>query len=500
MATLDNTYVDFLLEPPQQEEDITSEREESGTRVPVCKKRELEYLSTHGKIFHKIQDLSSTGDHRRYIITMAKPQLKRWYSSRDSSCSTKANIVLIGAGWWSQGWHLPHLHRNEEVTISAIVDSSPHPTSNLDPNLESLTTLATKYNCPIFHSLSELLESPIGKSMDGALVCTPHATHYAIGVELIQEAKRRYEEDEKNYKPLSVLMEKPMTTDVDEAIQLHTLLLERKEADKHKKDENDQRIGGGIGCFLVNHSANFRPQARAAHELIETGKLGDIRHVTAFFASPLSWIFDDPSNTGWNEKRGSMLGNGFAWGQQSHILSWIYHVAGVENLVPSKVFCHMTKSDKTGADVSHAATVICSNGATFSLSGTSLLPGNAHSDPPVAKRIEIKIFGTKGAVIYRGDDRDPSSGKLEWLRGDDEEEMGAVEVQCPDLGFEFEDLDQDGNGPASLQCFIDSCLGLDYYVGADCLTGLRSVQTIEAMYRSHVSGNCESIVDSTEES
>eukprot|EP00985_Skeletonema_marinoi_P006678 scaffold2901_cov99-Skeletonema_marinoi.AAC.7 len=431
---------------------------------------------------------------------MAKPQLKRWYSSRDSSCSTKASIVLIGAGWWSQGWHLPHLHRNEEVTISAIVDSSPHPTSNLDPNLESLATLATRYDCPIFHSLAELLESPIGKSMDGALVCTPHATHYAIGVELIQEAKRRYEEDEKNYNPLSVLMEKPMTTDVDEAIQLHTLLMERKEADKHKKDENDQRIGGGVGCFLVNHSANFRPQARAAHELIETGKLGDIRHVTAFFASPLSWIFDDPSNTGWNETRGSMLGNGFAWGQQSHILSWIYHVAGVENLVPSKVFCHMTKSDKTGADVSHAATVICSNDATFSLSGTSLLPGNAHSDPPVAKRIEIKIFGTKGAVIYRGDDRDPSSGKLEWLRGDDEEEMGAVEVQCPDLGFEFEDLDQDGNGPASLQCFIDSCLGLDYYVGADCLTGLRSVQTIEAMYRSHVSGNCESIIDSTEES
>ena len=336
--------------------------------------------------------------------------------------------------------------------------------------------------------------------MDGALVCTPHATHYDIGVELIEEAKRRYEENEDSYKPLNVLMEKPMTTDVCEAIQLHNLLMERKEADNNQSNNNNngndgERIGGGIGCFLVNHSANFRPQARAAHELIQTGRLGDIRHVTAFFASPLSWIFDDPSNTGWNERRGSMLGNGFAWGQQSHILSWIFHVAGVENLKPEKVFCHMTKSSKTGADVSHAATVICENGATFSLSGTSLLPGNAHSDPPVGKRIEIKIFGTQGALIYRGDDRDPKSGRLEWLRGDDDDEVGAVKVQCPDLGFQFEDLDQDGNGPASLQCFIDSCLGLDYYVGADSLTGLRSVQTIEAMYRSHVSGNCEKIVD-----
>jgi predicted dehydrogenase len=345
--------------------------------------------------------------------------------------------------------------------------------------------------------------------MQGALVCTPHATHYAIGVELIREAKRRYEENENEYKPLNVLMEKPMTTDVYEAIELHNLLMERKrEGDKKHSNcnaiesddntANNQRIGGGIGCFLVNHSANFRPQARAAHELIQSGKLGDIRHITAFFASPLSWIFDDPSNTGWNEPIGSMLGNGFAWGQQSHILSWIYHVAGGENLIPEKVFCAMTKSSKTGADVSHAASVICCNGVTFSLSGTSLLPGNAHSNPPVGKRIEIKIFGTQGALIFRGEDRDPSSGKLEWLRGDDEHMVGTVEVQCPDLGFQFEDLDQDGNGPASLQCFIDSCLGLDYYVGADSLTGLRSVQTIEAMYRSHVSGNCESVIVSTE--
>ncbi len=32
-----------------------------------------------------------------------------------------ANIVLVGAGWWGQGWHLPHLSRNEGVNIAAIV-------------------------------------------------------------------------------------------------------------------------------------------------------------------------------------------------------------------------------------------------------------------------------------------------------------------------------------------------------------------------------------------
>lgn len=180
----------------------------------------------------------------------------------------------------------------------------------------------------------------------------------------------------------------------------------------------------------------------------------------------------------------------------------------------------MTTSERTGADVSHAATVVCKNGATFSLSGTSLLPGNAHSDPPVGKRIKIQIYGTKGALIYSGEyhcfkgqpvstclnvcvlntafyigiDRDPSSGRLEWLRGDGHDDVGSVEIKCPQLGFEFEDLDQGGIGPESMQCFIDSCLGRDeYYAGADVLVGLKSVQTIDAMYRSHVSGNAESV-------
>ena len=41
--------------------------------------------------------------------------------SLETDNDAAANIVLIGAGWWSQGWHLPHLHRNEKVRIAAIV-------------------------------------------------------------------------------------------------------------------------------------------------------------------------------------------------------------------------------------------------------------------------------------------------------------------------------------------------------------------------------------------
>mmetsp|Transcript_19791 Transcript_19791/g.29034 ORF Transcript_19791/g.29034 Transcript_19791/m.29034 type:complete len:398 (+) Transcript_19791:463-1656(+) len=383
---------------------------------------------------------------------------------------SKANVALIGAGWWSQGWHLPHLSRNQNVNIVAIVDTSDQPKSNLNPHLQPLSDLAKTYSCPVFKSVRDMLDDPtIGANVDGCIVCTPHATHFQIGEELLREGEKRG-------KPMNILMEKPMTTNVRQAHSLHNLAT---------------TLSDPKGCFLVNHSANFRTQARTAREIVLSGKIGKIRHVTGFMASPLSWIFDDPSNVGWNEPdaSGTMLGNGFAWGQSSHLLAWVYHVSG-NTLCPKRVFCAMNHSERTGADVSHAATIICDDGITFSMSGTSLLPGNAHSDPPVGKSIRIKIFGTEGAIFYTGDDRDTQSGRLELRK-----ECGGVEVHCRDLGFEFEDLDQEGIGPESLQSFIDACLGRkDYYVGADSSVGLKTIQTIDAMYRSQVSGNAEDVM------
>ena len=368
---------------------------------------------------------------------------------------------------------------NPKAEIAAVVDASAQPKSNLNPNLVSLSRLREQYQCPTFSTVEEMFakDPKLAASVDGAIVCTPHATHSDIGRFLLEQAQQR--QQTKGGKPLHILMEKPMTTNIDQAKYLH-----------------DAVQKSSYGSFMINHSANYIPQTRAARDLIASGDIGEIRHITGFFASPLSWIFEDPSNKGWNEPTpGLMLGNGFSWGQQSHLLSWIYHVSG-PSLKPECVFCTMGYSHKTGADVSHSATIQCNNGATFSLSGTSLLPGNAHSDPPVAKQIKIKIYGSKGALIYMGDDRDKNSGRLELRIGGEEagEREGNIEVYCEELGFLFEELDQDGIGPQSLQNFIAACLGeKDYYNGADSLVGLKSVQTLDAMYRSDDSGQPEDV-------
>ena len=67
---------------------------------------------------------------------------------------------------------------------------------------------------------------------------------------------------------------------------------------------------------------------------------------------------------------------------------------------------------------------------------------------------------------------------------------GEHEVGPP---VQFEHLDQDGTGPGSLDAWIQACRGKEYFVGAGALEGLKSACTIDAMYRSSVSGQPEPV-------
>lgn len=402
---------------------------------------------------------------------MASPKEKRATTTE----TPPAKIAVLGGGWWSQGWHIPQLHRNPNAELVAIVDPNPHPQSNLNPNLEPLTVLAQKYDTRIFASFEELLQDEqVGPTVQGVIVCTPHATHSAIGQEILQENIKRLASQQQA--PIHILMEKPFTTRLDHAHELHQAV--------------SQDVFAQSVYFSINHSGNYRPQAKKARELVASGAIGHLRFVHVFFASPLCSIFEDAANKGWNEPSEGMLGNGFAWGQSSHVLAWIFHV--YPSLRPETVYCNMTHSPTTGADVAHTASIRCrdesvtdesvDNVVVFSLSGTSLLPGDAHSEPPVGKHIQLGLYGSKGSLLYSGMDLDSASGSLE-LR-----DMSTGNTEHPaGEGFLFEDLDTSGIGPESIQSLIQACRQgpSGAYVGASSAVGLRTVQVLDAMYRSH---------------
>ncbi len=82
--------------------------------------------------------------------------------------------------------------------------------------------------------------------------------------------------------------------------------------------------------------------------------------------------------------------------------------------------------------------------------------------------------------MSKGDDQRQDSGRLVFRT--------PKETQDFSDGFLFENTDQDGFGPESLLNFVDACLGKEYHNCASSAVGLRTVEVVEAMYRSSASG------------
>jgi predicted dehydrogenase len=207
----------------------------------------------------------------------------------------------------------------------------------------------------------------------------------------------------------------------------------------------------------------------------------------------LKWLFEDPNNVGWVKPSGSMLGNGFCWGQLSHTLAWIYKVTG---LTPASVFAFLTNSEITGADIYATIGVQCACGAKITISGTACQPA---PDGENKKHVDNLIVGTKGTVRYHGvmdhggasgEKAQEGQGSTVWRFSDGREEF--VE------GFEFENLEtgvgeRGGRGPESVHAFVDGCLGKPCFVGADAEVGFKAVATLDAIYRSARSGQAEAV-------
>jgi len=267
-----------------------------------------------------------------------------------------------------------------------------------------------------------------------------------------------------------VLMEKPMTVDVAEARALAA-----KAAAAMPKQ-----------VFMVNNTANYRQQCFEAKKLVAAGELGDIHHVLCVMYSPLMFLFDDPANSGWVKPTGTMVqsdgsGNGFGWGQLSHVLAWVLHVGSLD---VEAVTAMTHRSEKSGADLTDAALIRCKNNISISLSGGCGWPGNEHGDEATGKYFEIKMFGTNGVLTYGGDDKNVASGKLELKKHDGS-------VITVDGGFLMENTESEGNGPESLLQFIEACQGKPYQNGADQEVGLQAVRVLDCMYRSAASGKTE---------
>jgi len=365
-----------------------------------------------------------------------------------------ARIAVVGAGGWTQGWHLPQLRNNPRAKIAAIVERVEQP-YGIFPNLLSRSKLGEEYSAPIFDNFDDLLKSSC--ELDGVLVATNHSAHAEIGLKALDAG-------------LHVFMEKPMTVNLQEAKDLAA-----------KANASDK-------IFMINNTANWREKSRMAQKIVQRGDIGEIRHVNIYWASNLGWLFNeaDEAFSGWNRPSGTMLGNGMGWGQLSHAFAWLFMVT---DLQPTSVFAFASHSKTSGADIWNSVVLQCKNGANVSLSAIADIPYSS-------KMIDFRLVGTEGMLTFGGMDETGHHASVEG--GDSEIIKGGLEFTRYDgrsekyPGFVFENTDQGGLGPESLQNFVDGCCGLEYYPGVSASIGLKATASIDAMYRSIHSQKMES--------
>jgi len=106
--------------------------------------------------------------------------------------------------------HLPNLGCRDDCVITAVVDPievpGVHGLLSGSKDVMSMDKLAEKYNSKWYKTLDVLLADK-SCEIDGVVVCSQHALHTELGVMSLKAGKH-------------VLIDKPMTADIDQAIEL----------------------------------------------------------------------------------------------------------------------------------------------------------------------------------------------------------------------------------------------------------------------------------------
>ena len=160
--------------------------------------------------------------------------------------STKARIAVVGAGWWATTAHIPAVINHPQAELAALCDR----------DSQKLQAAATAYG--VAHTYTDLDQMLAQEQLDGAIVVTNHASHYAVARRCLDAG-------------LHVVIDKPMTLYAWEA----KALVELAQAKGRE--------------LLVGYPYNYTPYATRCREVIQLGVLGKVQYVNCLFATH---IFD----------------------------------------------------------------------------------------------------------------------------------------------------------------------------------------------------------------
>jgi predicted dehydrogenase len=347
----------------------------------------------------------------------------------------KLRLGIIGAGAWTVASHLPNLERRRAELDFVVVNRR-------DPIMRE--RIQRRFG---FEMSSADVDETLAVGLDLCVIGSPARFHYEHARAALESGAH-------------VLVEKPFTIKPTEAWDLAAL---------------SQKTGRNI---VVAYGANYQPMVRQAKHLMEdSGGLGEIEHVMIHMASVTRELlagaphrFEVPGY----EDAGELLaepgtsadpalsGGGYAQAQLSHALGLGLWLTGLRG----KEVYGRTWPSTPGAvvELHDAAVLTFDNGAIGTLSGGSCHWGagkNRHQQ-------EVRVIGSLGQLHI------DVEREIVWrYRGPSDD------IRIP---VKPGDGDYECRGP--IDALIDLAAGRDVVNASPAELGARTVEIIDALYRS----------------
>jgi predicted dehydrogenase len=271
----------------------------------------------------------------------------------------RPRIGIVGTGWWATQAHLPALIGYDGAEVTAIADVDPR----------QLAAASQRFDVP--HAYGDPAELFTSGTADGVLIAVPHVHHYPLAKAALEAG-------------LHVMLEKPMVLQSD-----------------HAWDLVETARSHGLH-LMVGYTYQFTRAAARVAELVGSGRIGDLLHVSGLFASMVESYYrgqpDDyadvfrfpvtgPAASTYADP--AIAGGGQGQTQVTHAMGMILWATGRR---VTEVSALMSNRD-LAVDLVDAIAYRLDNGAVGTMGSTgSLRPGQPSQQ-------EFRYYGSDGYVL-----------------------------------------------------------------------------------------------------
>ncbi|MFN5297420.1 MAG: Gfo/Idh/MocA family protein [Planctomycetaceae bacterium] len=282
----------------------------------------------------------------------------------NGSLNRKLRMALVGGGL---GAFIGRVH----VTAAVLDNRASLVAGAFSSSPEKSKASAPDYDVPLtraYGSVDELLAKeralPADQRIDFVTVATPNHTHFPIAKAALEAG-------------FNVVCDKPLTFDLAQAEQLHELV----------------KKSGAV--FAVTHNYTGYPLVRQARQMIQSGELGEIQAVRAFYIQ--GWLRSRLESEGQKQAawRTDPAKSGSA-GCLGDIATHAYNLARyMTGLLPDRVSANLKVFEPGRALDDYGHAVIRFQGGALGTVTASQISHGREND------LFIEIDGTKGALSWR---------------------------------------------------------------------------------------------------